>query len=102
MKNSKCRDVTSNIDFIKAMYTRFTKQPEQLKKLEELRSMKHRASLLPSEKDMRILGEAHVLSQNYKVYFVTDDKDFIYFKNEIQKELNIVVIELLELPHFTL
>jgi hypothetical protein len=29
-----------------------------------------------------------------------DAADFIYFKSDIQKELNVTVIELLELPHF--
>jgi len=98
----KLLNVVSNLAPVKAMYVRFSKDSELAKKLEELRNMKRRNSIFPSENDMKILGEAHRLGQTYKVYFVTDDKDFTYFKDEIQKELNVTVIELLDLPHLTL
>jgi hypothetical protein len=100
VKNSKYKNIASNIGRIEVMYTGFTKQTEQLRKLEELRGTKHRASLLPSKKDMIILGEAHTLSQDHQLYFITDDGDFIKFKDEIEGELGVVVVELLDLPKF--
>jgi len=82
------------------MYKELLENPESRKKLEELRVLKHRKVLLPSETDMRILGEASALSHSFKVYFITDDRDYIEFKDKIQEKLNVNVVEMLDLNRF--
>jgi len=97
---AKVDKVTSNFNQVKTMYTEFMKKPKLAEKLEKLKNTKHRTSLFPSNVDMRILGEANTLSHKFKVYFVTDDQDYIDFKDEIKNELNVTVVEVLSLPHF--
>lgn len=97
---SKFNAVTSDLQKVRNLYTNFLKVPELRKRLEKLKEMKHRNNLLPSEADMQILGEAGTLSSSHKVYFVTDDGDYISFKNEIEQELGVIIVELLELRRF--
>jgi hypothetical protein len=94
------RDVSSNIEPIKTMYTQFTKDPKQLGKLEVLKSKKHRNDLIPSTKDMTILSEAVTLCKESKVYLITDDGDFSVFKSEIEQGFGVTVVELMNLRTF--
>jgi hypothetical protein len=97
---AKIGEVSSNFELIKKMYTNFAQNPKLRKKLIPMKSKKRRKSLLPSEIDMKILGEAHALAKDYRVIFVTDDSDYLNFKDEIEKKLKLEIIALLDLPHF--
>lgn len=97
---TKIDEPPSNFESVKKMYTNFAKNPKLREKMIRMQSQKKRKSLLPSETDMKILGQAHALTKNYRVIFVTDDGDFLNFKNEIEKKLKLEIIGLLDLPHF--
>lgn len=66
-------------------------------KLERIRTLKGRTSILPSRMDMKILGEAARLAEQNEVYFVTDDHDFLDFKDEILKMFGVKVVRISEL-----
>jgi hypothetical protein len=100
-KCSKFSKVESDTQDIKTLYMDFLKVAELRKRLEKLQTVKNRGTLLPSETDMKILGEAKTLvGSGYNVCFVTDDGDFISFKDEIRKRINVTVVELLNLRQF--
>jgi hypothetical protein len=94
------KNTTSDIHQVEAMFMRFTKDPKLFKKFQELKYAKKRSNILPSTTDMQILGEAHILAQDHKTYLITDDGDYIDFKDEIKNELNVTVVPILDLPHF--
>lgn len=85
---------------IRAMYRDFSREPALLKILKQLQAEKHRKSLFPGETDMQILAEADKLGEKFNVSFITDDHDFLYFKNEIESRLRIRMTALLDLPHY--
>jgi predicted nuclease of predicted toxin-antitoxin system len=82
------------------MYTNFAKDPTLKAKLVKLQTKKKRASLYPSTNDMKILAEADELGAVYLVNLITDDSDFLEFKDVIEKELKLKIIALLNVPHF--
>jgi hypothetical protein len=99
--HSKFNVVESDLAKVKDLYASFLKKQKLRARLVELKKKKtKRRGLLPSDADMRILGEAVTLGLKNRVYFVTDDKDYIFFKNEIKQDLGIDIIELLDLRSF--
>lgn len=99
-KQSRHSEVPSDLSKVRSFYDGFLRVPELRAKLSRLQAKKHRKNLLPSDTDMTILGEACTLSLSQKVFFVTDDGDFLEFKNEIERELKVNIIELMDLRRF--
>jgi len=98
---SKFDIVESDLAKVSALYTSFLKNPELRARLIKLKEKKPtRKGLLPSQTDIQILGEAVTLNLKNRVCFVTDDDDYIFFKNEIKQNLGVDIIELLELRSF--
>ncbi len=93
-------EITSTLTHIKDMYLNFSKDTELRKKLVALKQKKSRQSLLPSDIDMKILSEAETCAKRQVVYFITGDNDYIEFKNEIEKETSIIVVDLMYLRNF--
>jgi len=66
-------------------------------KLAKIKMLKKRSSLFPSEIDQKILGEAAKLAEHYTVYFITVDRDFTEFKEEIEERFGVRVVHPSEL-----
>lgn len=97
---TKIDEIPTNFDLVKKMYMNFAKNAKLKEKLIRKKRRKKRKSLLPSETDMKILGEAYALTRDHRVIFVTDDGDYLNFKDEIEKKLKLEIIALLDLRHF--
>jgi len=97
---TKIGEISSDFNLVKTMYMNFAKNPKLREKLLRKKRRKKRKSLLPSEIDMKILGEAYVLTRDNQVIFVTDDGDYLNFNDEIEKKLKLKIVALLDLPHF--
>lgn len=97
---TKIDHISPNFDLVKNMYANFAKNAKLREKLMRKKRRKRRKSLLPSDTDMKILGEASTLSRDHRVIFVTDDGDYLNFKDEIEEKLKLKIIALLDLPHF--
>lgn len=93
-------DVKSDVKPIERMYKRLSQNPDQQKKLVKLKQKKRRKNLMPSSKDMKILSEAVALSKTSKVYLISGDGDFLDFKDEIKKEFDMIVVDLMDLRQF--
>jgi hypothetical protein len=92
--------VNAKTDKIRVMYRNFANDPALLKVLKSLQIEKHRSSLFPSETDMRILAEADQFGEKFEVSFITDDKDFLLFTDEIESRLQVRIFALLDLGHY--
>jgi len=100
IKYCKVEKVNSDKNKIERMYKEFSRIPQLLAKLKKLQAYKRRKSLFPGDTDMQILSEADDLGAKYFVHFITDDRDFLDFKTEIETELSLKITALLDLPHF--
>ena len=49
---------------------------------------------------MQILAEADKLGEKFEVSFITDDRDFLLFTDEIESRLKVKIIALLDLGHY--
>ena len=87
---------------IRNIYGGFMQNPLLKKKLIALQRKKKRSSILPGENDMKILAEAAALAENNDIVFVTDDGDYLEFKEELEKKLHIRICEVLEVQHLAI
>jgi hypothetical protein len=58
-------------------------------------------SLLPSDADMTLLGEATRLAESEKVAVLSSDPDFTGFADEIFKEFGVRILNLFQFPSDT-
>ncbi|MDI6903091.1 MAG: hypothetical protein QMC77_05075 [Methanocellales archaeon] len=83
---------------VESFYRWLSNTPQGRAKLEEIRKRKKRFSLLPDKDDFQILAEAIALKkEGDRFYFVTGDKDFTEFKNEISKKFGLDVLDFFDL-----
>jgi len=66
-------------------------------RLREVSRKKGRKALLPSETDIKILGEAAKLAEKSKVIMITEDHDFLDFSDEIENRFRVKVVRISEL-----
>lgn len=59
---------------------------------------KRRTPLLPSDADMKFLGEAATLAETENVVMVTNDCDFTSFKSEIRTTFGVRILDIQQLP----
>jgi len=99
----KCITVSNpKVDIVRNIYKEFAKKPSLRDKLVKLKEKKKRHSILPSETDMKILAEAATLAENNNVVFITDDGDYLEFKDELEKKLHIRICAVLEVQHLNM
>lgn len=70
------------------------------KRLYDIENSKERKGLLPSKNDITILAEAVKLQRDLQkpVVFVSDDMDFHYFSEDIERIFHVKVLAVKGLP----
>ena len=90
---SECpKKITPNLKAIEKMYKEFTRKTPLRERLVKIKNKKKRKSILPSKNDMRILAEAVALAEKNNLILVTDDGDYLEFKDEIEQMFSNIKI----------
>jgi len=80
----------------KRFYSEMARKPDQ--RLVDNMRQKGRASLMPSDVDLALLGEAARLAETEKTALVTNDVDFTSFEPDILRCFDVKVVNLRNMP----